>query len=219
MEKLKVVLLSDTHARLSEIEVPNGDLLIHCGDFGFSGAVEEWKKFLCDFHVLPHRYKIFTFGNHDCRNENNLSLVKQEAADLGITLLVNETVEIEGLKIYGSPYTKRYGNWYWMKDEGEEIQRIWEQIPEGLDILFTHGQPYGVLDIAERTMEHVGDKDLRNAILEKTPKIVVGGHLHYQGGQSKEEFGIKFYNASVCDESYRATNKIHVIEIDKVPTP
>lgn len=211
---MKITLISDTHSRLHEIDVPISDCVIHCGDFGFSGAVEEWKKFLCDMHVLPHKYKLFTFGNHDCRNPNNISLVKEEAADLGITLLVDEMVEIEGLKIYGSPWTTRYGQWYWMKDP-DEIEKVWDNIPEGLDIFFSHGQAYGILDIAERTMDHVGDRVLRDALLEKKPKIVVGGHLHYQGGQDKKAHGIHFYNAAVCDEKYKATNKIHVIEIDK----
>jgi Icc-related predicted phosphoesterase len=210
---MKITLLSDTHALLDTLEVPNSDCVVHCGDFGFRGATEEWKKFLQDYSKLPHKWKLFTFGNHDCRNENLVSMIKQEAKDLGITLLVNDLIEIEGLRIYGSPNTPRYGNWYWMKDRGEEMARHWSHMPVNLDIFFSHGMPHGVLDIAERTMEHVGDEDLLAAILLKKPKIGIGGHLHYQGGQSMVIGDTKYYNASVCDESYRPTNKIQVIEI------
>lgn len=213
MKKRKVVLISDTHARLHEINVPNGDIIIHCGDFGFRGATEEWKEFLTEYSKLPHKHKLFTFGNHDVRNSNLLPIIKQEAKDLGITLLVNELIEIDGLRIYGSPITPRFGNWWWMKERGAELARHWSNIPENLDIFFSHGMPHGVLDIAERIMEHVGDTELLMAIIEKKPKIGVGGHLHYQGGQSMIIGDTKYYNAAVCNESYYPSNKIQIIEI------
>ena len=46
---MKVVLLSDTHALLHTLSVPDGDMVVHCGDFGFRGNMEEWKRFLQDF--------------------------------------------------------------------------------------------------------------------------------------------------------------------------
>ena len=210
---MRVVLISDTHALLHTLTIPDGDLLVHSGDYGFNGSVAEWKKFLQDYSKFPHKHKLFTFGNHDCSNPNNVALIKQEAADLGITLLVDEMVEIEGKKIYGSPYTPRYGRWYWMKERGEQMAEHWKNIPEGLDLLFTHGPPHGILDISIFDKVHCGCEELMKAVYDKKPRFHSFGHIHYYGGRQVTEGSTTFINAALCSEEYKISNEIQVIEI------
>lgn len=210
---MKVALISDTHALLDTIQVPDGDAVVHCGDFGFRGAVEEWREFLVDFSKLPHKYKLFTFGNHDCRDEGSVAQVKQEALDLGIHLLCHEGIEIEGKKFFGSPYTPRFGRWYWMRDRGRHIGVKWDEIPEGLDLLFTHGPPHGILDISVYDKVHCGCEELMKAVYDKKPRFHVFGHIHYYGGRQHTENGTTFVNAALCGEDYKITNEIQVIEL------
>ena len=84
----------------------------------------------------------------------------------GITMLIHERITIEGLNIFGSPYTPTYGNWSFMKAR-EKIGRVWEVLPSGLDILITHGPPKGILDLTEDpeyNLLYCGDGALRKKV-------------------------------------------------------
>ena len=63
---MKIVCISDTHCQHRQIVIPNGDLLIHAGDFLSTG----WEAdALIDFDdwlgELPHPHKVVIAGNHD----------------------------------------------------------------------------------------------------------------------------------------------------------
>lgn len=63
---MKFVVISDTHGLHEDLQdLPNGDVIIHAGDFcHFSGA-ESRKRFLSWYADLNYRYKILISGNHD----------------------------------------------------------------------------------------------------------------------------------------------------------
>jgi predicted phosphohydrolase len=61
----RFVCLSDTHSKHSKIEVPDGDVLIHAGDFCHFGTPEESRDFLNWYSSLPHPHKLLIRGNHD----------------------------------------------------------------------------------------------------------------------------------------------------------
>jgi len=46
-------------------DIPDGDVLIHAGDFSKIGSLEEIQKFRSELESLPHKYKVFIAGNHD----------------------------------------------------------------------------------------------------------------------------------------------------------
>lgn len=61
------------------------------------------------------------------------------------TYLEHESVEVEGIKIFGSPYTLEYCQTaFQYKPNLDEV--IWSKIPKDVDILVTHCPPYGILD-------------------------------------------------------------------------
>uniref|UniRef100_A0A914Y3P2 Calcineurin-like phosphoesterase domain-containing protein n=1 Tax=Panagrolaimus superbus TaxID=310955 RepID=A0A914Y3P2_9BILA len=70
---VRFVCISDTHERLNELcpRIPDGDVLIHCGDFTNDG--EKWQilKFNKELQTLPHKYKIVIAGNHESGFEGN----------------------------------------------------------------------------------------------------------------------------------------------------
>jgi hypothetical protein len=63
---LRIVLLSDTHELHREVEVPDGDILIHAGDHSmFSRNMQAVEDFNVWLGELPHRYRVVVPGNHE----------------------------------------------------------------------------------------------------------------------------------------------------------
>jgi Icc-related predicted phosphoesterase len=127
-------------------------------------------------------------------------MVHDICAENNIIYLENDLVEIEGLKIYGSPYTPQYGKWAFMRERGDEIARIWDKIPDGLDILITHGPPKGIMDIG-RGKVSAGCYDLLKKVVEVKPTYHLFGHMHMCQGIEKH-YGITFINSAMVDDDY-----------------
>ena len=65
---LKIVAISDTHSGHHQLQLPPGDILIHCGDFSNSRMnlnVREYTDFLTWFTSQEHKTKILIAGNRD----------------------------------------------------------------------------------------------------------------------------------------------------------
>lgn len=206
--------ISDTHGNHSQLAVPkNIDLVIHSGDatnykawYDNQSEYEDFKEW---YFNLPIKYKIFIPGNHDSYIYKYEKDCKKEFSKLGINMLINEFIEIEGLKIYGSPQTPTFGEWFYMTDRAK-IYKYWEQIPVDTNILVTHGPPKGILDLSHnriRQLEYCGDNALFNKVMELKPQIHCFGHIHnsngcYNQGERLYE-GINFINASCVTDSKR----------------
>ena len=65
MRSINIVIISDTHGRHDALSIPDGDILIHAGDFTGRGRPEEVSAFNAFLAKLPHRHKIVIAGNHD----------------------------------------------------------------------------------------------------------------------------------------------------------
>lgn len=61
---IRIVCISDTHNNLPS-PIPDGDLLIHCGDLTNNGTLAEIQVELDWLASLPHKHKIVIAGNHD----------------------------------------------------------------------------------------------------------------------------------------------------------
>ena len=209
----KIVCLSDTHNCNEQIIVPDGDVLIHAGDATIRGTIPEIAVFNRWFANLPHRLKIFVAGNHDWLFETN-NLYARQMLDDSIIYLQDSFVEIEGFKIYGSPWQPRFYDWAFNLMRGAELAEKWKLIPDDTDILITHGPPHGILDEVPRKffVENTGCEELRKKVEEIRPKLHIFGHIHCGYGQT-EKFGVKFINASNCDESYEPTQPPIVIDL------
>lgn len=207
---MKFVLISDTHNQHENLTVPDGDVLIHAGDITGGGSLRETLGFFRWLGNLPHQHKIFIGGNHDFLLENT-SFDKKQYLPAGITYLQDTLIEIQGIKIYGSPYTPEFLNWAFMKKRGADIKAVWDKIPEGIDVLVTHGPPFKILD-ATSSSTNVGCEDLLDKVLKIKPKIHVFGHIHEAYGSQATE-GIKFFNASVLNEHYQLVNPAFAVEL------
>jgi Icc-related predicted phosphoesterase len=210
---MKIIAISDTHGQHEKLTIPAGDLIIHSGDFSSTGNQMDHILFSKWFGSLPHKHKICVPGNHDRYSQDQTNLTKEMFKSNGVTLLIDEEITIEGLKIYGSPWTPRFGRWYWMKNRGNDIKLMWENIPDNLDILITHGPVNGILDFVEFDNIHVGCEELEKTVELRKPKNHIFGHIHEWGGNNIKRYNTTFYNASICNEDYYPLNKITEFEI------
>lgn len=207
---LRIVCLSDTHNCQEEIRVPDGDLLIHAGDATVRGTTREIVLFNVWFASLPHKYKIFVAGNHDWLFETDNRFARALLDD-SIIYLQDSAVEIEGLKFYGSPWQPRFFDWAFNLNRGAELAEKWKLIPDDTDILITHGPPFGILDETPRG-DPAGCEELKRRVEQIHPKMHIFGHIHFGYGEA-EKFGVRFVNASSCDENYLPTNQPIIIDL------
>eukprot|EP00455_Lapot_gusevi_P010943 TRINITY_DN15015_c0_g1_i4.p1 TRINITY_DN15015_c0_g1~~TRINITY_DN15015_c0_g1_i4.p1 ORF type:complete len:311 (-),score=72.13 TRINITY_DN15015_c0_g1_i4:63-995(-) len=169
----RVVCLSDTHNQLQSYVangmIPEGDILIHAGDFSDYGTEAELAEFCSAFASLPHRHKIVICGNHERQFEN--SSPQQVASVLGCVLpgeakdedgqagkpyyLHHQSVEIEGIRFFGSPYNPTGPGFKLTR--GAALAGQWATVPADIDILITHSPPRAVMDVAHGNEDGVAN--------------------------------------------------------------
>jgi len=178
---LKICAIADLHGYLPEI--PDCDLLLIAGD------ICPHKKEFWQYHWLITDFKpwleslkmpvIGVAGNHDWPFQNTPKDVA--ALQLPWTYLQDSETTFNGLKIYGSPYSKQYYEWAFMLEEFK-LAGKWNQIPDDTDILIVHGPPKYYGDLVLRG-SHEGSESLTWRIIQVKPKLVVFGHIHEGRGE------------------------------------
>lgn len=218
---MRLCVISDTHGFHRDIKnIPDGDVLIHCGDISNVGEQRTVEDFVEWLKELPHHHKIFIAGNHD----KSFQLIKTLpgtgykpswldyllgdllANDYGIHYLEDDVVEIEGITFYGSPYTPDFypEMWVFNKPRGKEIRDVWKKINVHTDVLITHGPPFGILD-KTTTGQNVGCADLATMVDLVRPRCHFFGHIHERGGSITSLRNVLYGNASLLNEKYRLT--------------
>lgn len=242
---MKIAAISDTHHRYGEkwgLRIPPVDLLVHAGDFTLRGTPEEFAAFNNWLGRQPSRLNLICAGNHEWLAEKNLGLAR--AILTNGKLLVDERYEVDGLRLYFSPWQPWYCDWAFnLPRGGSELERRWAAIPDDTDMLVTHGPPWGLGDKVPRYRssasggpdipngyEHVGCALLKNRVGQVRPRWHVFGHIHAAYGihrtieAEKGEPGkhTAFVNAAICNEHYEHINPVVVIDtetgvIEQVP--
>lgn len=194
---MKIVCLSDTHGQHRHLRnIPEGDMIICAGDIGRFKDVEDF----ADWYLgLDFRYRILIAGNHDFFFEQAGERRIKEVLTDDIIYLNESGVEIEGIKIWGSPITPKFFDWAFMKDRGIQIAKHWNLIPNDTDILITHGPPDGILDLCPSG--HAGCYDLLKKVKKVKPKYHIFGHIHESHGVRKVG-KTTFVNATVLNGQY-----------------
>jgi predicted phosphodiesterase len=181
------------------LHVPDGDILIHAGDYTSYGDVKHALDFNDWLGSLPHPTKIVINGNHESNSSfrNDVKRIISNAH-----YLVNEaaTIECKGrvLKVYGVQF--------YFPGKISSTNPHYDSIPEDIDILICHCPVNGFVD------GNKGCHLLRNkcAAISKSRssrlKLVVSGHLHFAYGTTQGEGrfnDVTFVNASNCAEGRR----------------
>lgn len=208
-KQIRIVVVSDTHEDHRMIKIPNGDILLHCGDFTnrhhwFNLSDDEVPQSLIDFNQwlgqLPHRYKIVIGGNHEVNLDKHSQEEIQSKYLTNCIYLQDQLIEIEGISIYGCSWSL-------------EAESKWNLIPSNVDILMTHIPPKSILDSAfqsgkaskaigskgHNSIHGVGSKSLLNEIIGRIrPRVHCFGHIHDGFGYTSNKFGVEtlFLNAA-----------------------
>jgi len=209
---VRVCAISDLHGYLPEVEPC--DLLLIAGDSSpirLSEPEEQraWmnSRFAAWLQRLPAREIVWIAGNHDTWIWK-WGIGRKLARLSGVSYLQDSAVEIGGLKIYGTPWTRGLGlaaSW-WAFDMlsipgGSDP---YAAIPAEADIVLSHGPPHGVGDLTLRG-KRVGSVELDERLRAIEPRLVVCGHIH-------EDYGVRHLypgsetivaNAALLDVNYR----------------
>lgn len=232
-----MIATSDLHGFLPDpLDIPEADLLIIAGDiapdhpigmrarYGLNdnGAAYQAEWLDGEFRrwldrVIPRVKRVIAiWGNHDFVGEPNRFGVEPPALQREVQFLNDETVEIDGVRIHGTPWVPGLPRWAFHGSE-EFLQARAESIPSDLDILISHGPPYGTADFVAPQFGslNVGDRALAGALGSLNPKLFICGHIHEQYGQHVDrDSGVPVWNVSYVDENYVPGNAPFIINID-----
>jgi len=207
---MDITCVSDLHGAFPNLD--GGDLLIVAGDLTGNDTETQYLKFFEWLTFQSYRKIVFIAGNHD----NYLESYKPTYAN-NIEYLCDSGIEFEGLKIWGSPWTKYFVGMNtdcmaFTLDSEEELSHKFCLIPTDTDILITHSPVLGVLDKIKRPRigenVHQGSESLMMPLLHSNCRLHVCGHIHESYGIFKNNLnGITHVNASYVNERYKPVNK------------
>lgn len=204
---MKIDCISDLHGHFPSL--PGGDLLILAGDYTARHTHDEYAKFYRWLWAQEYQNKVFISGNHDSGLRSCPLCIDLPA---NCHYLEDGFVEIEGLKIWGSPWSLTFPSitpdcLAYTVDRDEALAVKWGLIPCDVDILVTHMPPFGIMDKISAG-SHVGSRSLKSALEVVVPSLHVFGHIHEGYGRIDSQDGSPiFVNSSHMDECYRAINK------------
>ncbi len=225
----RIVCISDTHCAHAQLDLPQGDILIHAGDFTFTGDFDEVDDFVCWLEVQDFEHKVIIAGNHDLSFDAYNSEFNEATKDLltahddpRIHYLENSGVIIDGIKFYGTPWTPWFYDWAFngQRDEhvpykdGPALRPFYEDIPKDTEVLVCHGPPFEILDWVPSDQSREGSREMVDIIQRKLHelKLYICGHIHESYGMVNRG-GITYVNASSLGRDYTTVQAPIVIDL------
>lgn len=195
-QRVRLVIISDTHNYAGRVgALPEGDILVHCGDFtvyGKCAEIEEFASWLDE--QTQFKYKIVIAGNHETNPAKAKSILEKHCIWLD-----DRAVTVMGLDFYGTTWGCKYA-----------------KLPTtGVDILLTHKPPTGNGDIIH-TGESRGSETLATAVRAMKPIIHAFGHNHEGFGATCDKHTV-YINAATCLGGAKSTARRGSIVVDVYP--
>ncbi|EFC40635.1 metallophosphoesterase [Naegleria gruberi] len=205
--RLKFVVISDTHNLHELLKIPDGDVLIHCGDFTNRGTAEEVNNFFeyitknCDGRF---KYILMIVGNHEWAPDIVVGRhfkkhFRDKKTKSQIHLLLDETISIpdnhgHNIKIYGSRFRDA---WKFPPLKKDSVKKTKFFIPHDIDILLTHTPANkNSLDIIYDGVTSRGSEELTTLLDSdyfKQLRVHIFGHNHDSRGYYHEEQSDRIY--------------------------
>lgn len=210
----KLVLCSDTHELHSRITWPEGDILVHAGDFTMVGRLEKIEEFGNWLRDSPFDGVVIIAGNHDILFQKEPEKAREMLSKHDkIHYLEDDGCRIDGISFYGSPWQPEFSyGWAFTLTAEKELRNKWHSIPSNVQVLITHGPPAGILDLTING-RHAGSTSLLAEINQRLkPQLHLFGHIHESYGICKIE-ETEFVNASICSPDYLPIHSPLVLEI------
>ena len=229
---MRIAAISDMHGILN-FTIDKSDILVICGDImplkiqHYNKPSRTWfnRTFIPWCNQQPVEEVFLIGGNHDGWLFRHPEQVKEDVDGTKITYLFDEStiyVDDSGIvyNIYGTPWCHQFGNWYFMGYSDEALEKIFDRMPDNIDVLLTHDPPFGYNDKSSGSTwgnadEHLGNSPLINVIEKKQPKIVFSGHIHTGDHNFTQVNNTQICNVSVVNEKYQLDFKPTYIELEK----
>ncbi|MBR9999529.1 MAG: metallophosphoesterase family protein [Cyclobacteriaceae bacterium] len=178
---MKLLLFSDVHENRSHCEnlvrmSREADLVIGAGDFGTLrrgiGKTIGWLSGI-------NKASIIVPGNSESYEE-----LKEASKEWPSAVVLHGTGKVlMGISFFGvgggipvTPFGPRSYDF-----SEEEAENLLIDCPEG-GVLIVHSPPKGIVDISS-SGQHLGSRTIRKIIMERSPSLVVCGHIHESGGR------------------------------------
>ncbi|GAX11061.1 hypothetical protein FisN_24Lh002 [Fistulifera solaris] len=178
-QSLRIIVVSDTHGMEDTLPLdnsdgilPDGDLLLHLGDFSIDRGpvqayLEAFDKWLAK---QPHKYKIVLRGNHDPRRLH---------------------FPISGATVVTSPQSFKIGVFHFYLVPFTRSLTV-RSMPRTCDVVLSHVPPRGLLDNHYMYPDrHVGDITIRRGVERMKggpPTLWLCGHIHEGRGSTRYAF-------------------------------
>ena len=217
---MKAALISDTHGMLPDPKkFEKVDFILHAGDIGpdwykgTRGIFPWYKDEFSEWARAIGKPIHMTWGNHDFIGERADHSIWEELLPENVHIHVDEQVEIEGKKVWFSPWSPTFGNWAWMCSEND-LTTKYINIPADTQIIVSHSPPHMYGDFTCYDKLHVGSGELL-MIMKNLPnlKLVVCGHIHEARGIYKDD-KVEIRNVSLVNEIYDMIHEPDIIDWD-----
>jgi Icc-related predicted phosphoesterase len=212
-ESYSVLIMSDIHCNwrgFSPEEINPGPLdgIIIAGDisnyggdgfYSMYGWLAEWRKYLGD-----HPPIYYIGGNHDIGLKEFSSHFKDLATYIERTPVVTPW---GGRTIVGANMSPCYDvpqlakRWTNMTSDPAKENNYFYTLPPA-DIVVSHCPPANCLDLSHS--KHLGSMALTRYIGAWVPEVVIAGHIHECGGQSKSAISKPFQGTTVYNTAQHA---------------
>lgn len=231
---MKILATSDTHGNLDKLDLTGIDLALFAGDVAPLRGMSSWdvydqlKWMNTEFFGFCETWKdakiVFVPGNHDFfplikerfgykLHGKNLNLVLAPNA----TMLIDKLIEVDGLKIYGSPWVPIISYRWAFEAESDKLRERFSLIPNDIDVLITHTPPrFNKLGVSLEyglESENFGCSELADEILKKKPKMCFCGHIHSGDHQMNSLGSSEVWNVARVNESYDIAYEPTIIEL------
>ena len=206
---MKAIAFSDTHTLFPKVDASK--YMFYAGDYESGANTPEESAaiatlFLNWYRKQQGQYKVLVPGNHDNMFWQDPIGFRKLCEANGVYLLDNEIVNLDGLRVFGSPY-------FYTCRANPTLRLDFPQ-PGAFDVMVTHVPPKGILDFAQGKMENIGSQELRDYVQANKPKLHFFGHCH----EAYNTLSSPFYNVALRSRNNKKMliNKPVSLEISHV---
>lgn len=217
---MKITAVSDLHGHLPKIKPT--DMLLIAGDISpvdnhafayqlqwYSSIFTRWLESLKVKHI------VFVAGNHDIFLQHTLDKDARKYLPSNVHYLNNEIEEINGISIYGTPWTPMFCNWAFMATDNKlGLGKIYndgiKKYAIGnrqIDVILSHGPCNGISDVildnpGWGSKGHIGSKEMNEIIEILKPKYYIFGHIHSAEHEPVKVKDTTYACVSLVNEDY-----------------
>ena len=186
--RMKIVFVSDLHGYTPEI--PECDVCCFIGDY--QRCDTRWENSDYFLRLKERCITVGVAGNHDFHLERD----RQLGPKMFTHYLLDTSVEVNGIKFFGTPYTLLDGYSFYKSEE--ELRTLYDKMYYDFilgnnfpDIILSHQPAYGVLDRNNPNRwgpsENCGSKSLLEFVKKCEPSLHCCGHIHEGFGMARLE--------------------------------